>query len=86
MFYVIYTFGPIKNDKQVEVIQIQNKIANEINDFNVKKPKSQSKSPLYIFDSDRFEEVKDHDVQAPNTCVQSGLKVTYRSWGQKRGW
>ena len=84
MFYVLYTFAPYKNEKQVEAIQIQNKIAKEVNDFNIKKPKGQSKSPLYIFDSERFEEVKDHDVQAPNTCVQSGLKVIYQSSGHKR--
>ena len=77
--YVFYTVGPNKNVKQVEVIQIQNEIANQINEFNVKKTKSHSKSPLYIFDSEHFEEVKDHDVQAPNTCVQSGLKVMHLS-------
>ena len=85
MFYVIFTFGPYKNEKQEEVIQIQSKIANQINDVNVKKLKSHSNSPLYIFDTERFEEVKDHDVQAPNTCVQSGLKVIYQSSGHKRG-
>ena len=87
MFYVLYTFGPYKDEKHIEVIPnkianqevIPDQIAKQINEFNVKKPKSHSKSPLYIFDSDRFEEVKDHDVQAPNTCVQSGLKVIYPS-------
>ena len=30
---------------------------------------------LSIFDAKRFEEVQENDIQAPNTCVQSWLKV-----------
>ena len=73
MFYMLYTFGPYKNVGIIEVIP--NKTANEINEPNARTPENQSKRPLYIFDSVRFEEVKDHDVQAPNTCVRSGLEV-----------
>ena len=32
-------------------------------------------SHLTIFDSKRFKEVQDNDIQLPNTCVQSWLKV-----------
>ena len=32
-------------------------------------------SHLSIFDAKRFEEVQKNDIQAPNTCVQSWLKV-----------
>ena len=70
MFYMLYTFGPYKNVGNIEVIPY--KTANEI---NARTTESRSKRPLYIFDSVRFEEVKDHDVQAPDTCVQSGLEV-----------
>ena len=30
---------------------------------------------LSIFDSNRFKEVQENDIQAPNTCVPSWLKV-----------
>ena len=73
MFYMLYTFGPYKNVGNIEVIPY--KTANEINEPNARTTESRSKRPLYIFDSVRFEEVKDHDVQAPNTCVRSGLEV-----------
>ena len=63
-------------EKSIELIPFN--VSNQINDINVKKPKSHSKSSLYFFDFERFEEVKDQDVQAPNTCVQSGLKVIYQ--------
>ena len=32
-------------------------------------------SHLTIFDSKRFKEVQENDIQRPNTCVQSWLKV-----------
>ena len=37
--------------------------------------KNSSRSRLNLFDLARYELVQNHDIQAPNTCVQSGLKV-----------
>ena len=70
--YMFYTFGPYKNEETLDTFPKE--IVDELSDLNVLKSKTQE-SPLYIFDSKRFEEVRDNDVQAPNTCVQSGLKV-----------
>ena len=37
-----------------------------------------SLSNLNIFDAARYAEVENKDIQVPNTCVQSGLKVIYK--------
>ena len=69
---MFYTFGPYKKEETED--SFPKRILNNLSDLNVLRSKTQQ-SPLYIFDSKRFEEVRDNDAQAPNTCVQSGLKV-----------
>jgi len=69
---MFYTFGPYKNEETID--SFPKEIVKEWSDLNVVKSKTRE-SPLYIFDSKRFEEVRNNDVQAPNTCVLSGLKV-----------
>ena len=72
IFYMFYTFGPYRNEETID--SFPKEIVNELSDLNVLKSKTRE-SPLYIFNAKRFEEVRDNDVQAPNTCVLSGLKV-----------
>ena len=44
--------------------------------INIKKEEvSSALSKLNMFDSGRYESVQQNDIQAPGTCVQSGLQV-----------
>ena len=76
VFYMFYTYVPNSKEETNEVAARE--IPKENVDLHIRKPNSQE-SPLFIFDSKYYEEVQEHDVQAPNTCVQSGLKVTKMS-------
>ena len=72
VFYIFYTRVPYSKEETNETIA--NDIPKENIDLHIRRPKSQQ-SPLFIFDTEYYEAVKEHDVQAPNTCVQSGLKA-----------
>ena len=55
---------------------LKNNVLNiENRDGTFRKDGTSSLSKLNLFDSKRYELVQHNDIQAPNTCVQSGLKV-----------
>ena len=66
----------IKDDQYDVVITKRNFDPNSENMIDGNKEGfSSSLSKLNIFDSARYEIVQHNDIQAPGTCVQSGLEV-----------
>ena len=62
-----------QTDKPIATRNFNSAIENRI---NIKKEEvSSALSKLNIFDSQRYESVQHNDIQAPGTCVQSGLQV-----------
>ena len=86
--FLLLTFGPNKNEKSIDVIPktrenqikyITDKQKTKKTEKNTKQKtntsKNNSRTILKFFDSKRYEEVKQNDVQAADSCVKTWLKV-----------
>ena len=74
---MLLAFGPNKTEKSIDVIPKTRK--NQIKYITDKRKantsKNNSRTTLKIFDSKRYEEVEQNDVQAADSCVKTWLKV-----------
>ena len=75
--FMLLAFGPNKTEKSIDVIPKTRK--NQIKYITDKRKtntsKNNSRTILKLFDSKRYEEVEQNDVQAADSCVKTWLKV-----------
>ena len=73
VFFLLYLYSTLKQD-----VNSKFKYSEKPSDLHSKFMYSEKPSDLLnIFDSARFNLVRNRDIQAPNTCPKVDLKVIY---------